>query len=87
MAAITTGKTRLFKALSDSTRLKLVEILLDGEKCACELPAMVGKAQPTVSLQLKKLHEAGVVSCRKDGVKSIYRVSDPKIKRLLEVVG
>jgi len=86
MAAITTGKTRLFKALSDSTRLKLVEILLDGERCACELPAMVGKAQPTVSLALKKLLEAGVVSCRKDGVKSIYRVSEPKAKKMLELV-
>jgi len=79
-------KTPLFKALSDPTRLRIVSILLKGERCACKLPAMVGKAQPTVSLQLKKLVASGVLSCRKDGVRAIYRVSDPRIKKLLELV-
>lgn len=78
--------TELFKALSDPTRLRIVEILLRGERCACELPAMLGKAQPTVSLQLKKLVAAGVLSFRKDGAKAIYSVSDPRAARLLEVV-
>lgn len=86
-ARAASGKTRLFKALSDATRLKIVEILLGGERCACELPAMVGKAQPTVSLALGKLLDSGIVSCRKDGVKSIYRVSEPKVKKMLELVG
>jgi ArsR family transcriptional regulator len=80
------GRIRLFKALSDGTRLKIVEILLKGERCACEIPKMVGKAQPTVSLQLKKLVRAGVLSCRKDGTKSIYRVSEQKVKKMLELV-
>ncbi|MEW6036448.1 MAG: metalloregulator ArsR/SmtB family transcription factor [Candidatus Micrarchaeota archaeon] len=80
-------KTLLFKALSDPTRLKMVMILLRGERCACELPALVGKAQPTVSLQLKKLVEDGVLSFRRDGKKVIYRVSNPKVARLLEAVG
>jgi ArsR family transcriptional regulator len=79
--------TRIFKALSDPTRLELVMILLKGERCACELPGMVGKAQPTVSLQLKKLRAARVLSCRRDGRKCIYRVSDPKVKRILEMIG
>ncbi|HSB47759.1 MAG TPA: metalloregulator ArsR/SmtB family transcription factor [Candidatus Bilamarchaeum sp.] len=81
------AKTSLFKALSDPTRLRIVEILLRGERCACELPEMLGKAQPTVSLQLKKLVGAGVLTFRKDGVKSIYSVSDPRAARLIEVVG
>jgi DNA-binding transcriptional ArsR family regulator len=76
----------VFRALSDPTRLKLVKILLKGERCACELPALVGKAQPTVSLQLKKLASAGVLSCRKEGTKSIYSVSDRRIPKLLEVL-
>jgi len=78
--------TRIFKALSDTTRLGLVMILLKGERCACELPEMVGKAQPTVSLQLKKLRAARILSCRKEGRKCIYRVSDPKVKRMLELI-
>ena len=80
------AKTSLFKALSDPTRLRIVEILLRGERCACELPSMLGKAQPTVSLQLKKLVGAGVLAFRKDGVKSIYRVADPRAAKLIEVV-
>jgi len=79
------SKTALFKALSDPTRLRIVEILLNGERCACELPDMVGKAQPTVSLQLKKLRAAGILSLRKEGAKSIYRVSEQRIRRMLEL--
>ncbi|VVC02750.1 Putative arsenical resistance operon repressor ArsR [Candidatus Bilamarchaeum dharawalense] len=78
---------KLFKALGDSTRFKLVKILIRGERCACELPRMVGKAQPTTSLQLKKLVSAGVLSCKKDGVKSIYKISNQKIAKLLKLVG
>jgi DNA-binding transcriptional ArsR family regulator len=48
---------------------------------------MVRKAQPTVSLQLKKLRTARILSCRKEGRKCIYRVSDQatvKIMRMME---
>ncbi len=76
----------VLKALSDSTRLHIVKILLSGERCACELPAMLGKAQPTVSLQLKKLAAAGILESRKEGVKCIYRVSDPRVGPLLEAL-
>ncbi len=75
---------RLLKALSDDTRLKIVKTLLRGERCACEIPKMVGKAQPTVSLALKKLRAAGVVACRRDGAKCIYRVCDPRVGRIME---
>jgi len=90
MTNISDGSTediRLFKALADPTRLHLVKILLNGERCACELPSMVGKAQPTVSLQLKKLVSYGCLSFRKDGVKVLYRITEPKIPRLIAVMG
>ena len=73
----------IFYALSDSTRLKIVKILLEGELCACRLPALVGRAQPTISLQLKKLVELGVIGNRRDGKKSIYFVKNLKIKKLI----
>ena len=74
----------IFYALSDSTRLKIVKILLKGELCACCLPSRVKRAQPTVSLQLKKLAELGVVGNRKEGKKSIYFVKNLKIRKLIE---
>ena len=73
----------LFESLGDMTRYKIVRILLVGERCACELPPLVGRAQPTVSLQLKSLVKSGILSVRKDGKKMIYRVSDVRVKKLL----
>ncbi len=76
----------ILKALGDRTRLNAVKILLEGERCACQLPDLLGKAQPTVSLQLKKLVAAGILESRKEGVKCIYRVSDPRVRPLLEAL-
>ncbi|MFA6530822.1 MAG: metalloregulator ArsR/SmtB family transcription factor [Candidatus Micrarchaeia archaeon] len=73
----------ILKALADRTRLSIVRTLLKGEMCACELPKLVGRAQPTVSLQLKKLVRAGILACRKDGTKMLYRVVNPKVAVIL----
>lgn len=73
----------VFRELGDETRFGLVSALLPGERCACELPALVKRAQPTVSLQLKRLVKAGVLSSRREGKKVIYWVSDARVKKLL----
>jgi len=73
----------IFKALGDKTRYKIVTALLDGERCACELPKIVKRAQPTVSLQLKYLSKAGIVSARRDGKKMIYKIVDKRVKFLV----
>lgn len=77
----------MFSALGDRTRFELVLALAKGEKCACELPAIVGRAQPTVSLQLKRLVEAGVLSSRKDGRKVLYRLSSVRVRAVLKAAG
>lgn len=73
----------LFKALGDETRYKLATALLAGERCACELPAIVRRAQPTVSLQLKYLLKAGILSSRRDGKKILYRLSSSRARSIL----
>lgn len=73
----------LFKALGDGTRHKIVSALLGGERCACELPAIVRRAQPTVSLQLKYLLKAGILSSRRDGKKMLYRVADARVRKMM----
>ncbi|MFH0927792.1 MAG: metalloregulator ArsR/SmtB family transcription factor [Candidatus Micrarchaeota archaeon] len=78
------GEEKVFLALADGTRLKIVKILLKGEQCACRLPSLVGRAQPTISLQLKKLFELGIIGNRKEGIKSIYFVKSRKIAKLIE---
>lgn len=74
----------IFRALGDETRFRIVSALLKGERCACELPPLVGRAQPTVSLQLKYLAGAGVLSARREGRKILYKISDARVRKLIE---
>lgn len=57
----------VFKALSDETRLKIVEMLSCGEMCACDILESFQITQPTLSYHMKNLTESGLVKSRKDG--------------------
>ncbi len=57
----------LFHALSDETRLCLVALLRDGERCVCELTDALETGQSRLSFHLRILREAGVVQDRRDG--------------------
>jgi len=61
------GLARVFQALSDPKRLRILEVLLDGECCVCDLAASVDVSQSLLSFHLRTLREAGLVSDRKDG--------------------
>ena len=65
---------RLFAALSDPTRLRLLLALRGGELCACQLIGLVGLAPSTVSKHLALLRDAGLVAARKDGRWVHYRL-------------
>ncbi len=58
---------QLFKALSDEKRLSILELLRDGEKCACVLIDYTNIAQSALSYHMKILLESGIVCCRHDG--------------------
>lgn len=57
----------LFKALGDENRLKIVDMLRDGELCACKLLEALGIGQPTLSHHMKILCATGLVKGRKEG--------------------
>ena len=57
----------LFHALSDETRLAVIDMLRDGERCVCELQDELGAAQSRLSFHLKVLKDAGFVNDRKEG--------------------
>lgn len=63
------------KALSDSNRLQIVEMLSEGEKCACRLLEQFQITQPTLSHHMKILCECGLVNVRKDGKWSHYSLN------------
>lgn len=57
----------LFHALSDETRLEIVQRLRTGEQCVCDLTGLLDAAQSRLSFHLKVLKDAGIVSDRRDG--------------------
>ena len=66
--------SRLFRALSDETRVRIVALLSHGELCVCHLEHALATAQPTVSRHLGILRSAGVVDSRRDGSWVYYRL-------------
>jgi ArsR family transcriptional regulator, arsenate/arsenite/antimonite-responsive transcriptional repressor len=64
----------LFHALSDATRLSILEMLRGGERCVCELQDELDAAQSRLSFHLRVLREAGLVADRKEGRWSYYRI-------------
>ena len=79
-------KAKVFKALADPVRLKIIEFLRDGEKCVCEIIPHVDVAQPLVSRHLKILRDSGLVRVRKEGNRRYYSVSDPKIFKIIDAI-
>ncbi len=67
---------RMFKALSDETRLRILCLLLEGELCVCDLMAVLQLPQSTVSRHLAYLKNSGWVDDRRCGVWMYYSISD-----------
>jgi ArsR family transcriptional regulator len=72
----------LFKALSDETRLKIVDMLSCGELCACDILEEFAITQPTLSYHMKMMTESGLVNGRKDGAWMRYTLNEPKLATL-----
>jgi len=79
-------KAKLFKALADPYRLKIIELLREGEKCVCEIFPHFGIAQPLASRHLKILKDCGLVKDRKDGNRRFYAITEPEIFEVLDAV-
>lgn len=75
----------LFKALAHPTRIQILELLRSGEKCVCEITPVLNNIQPNVSRHLAVLKKEGLVQSRKDGLKVIYRISDPKVFMVIDL--
>ena len=69
---------RVMKALSDPNRVKIVKMLEVKELCVCEITAVLGLAQSTVSKHLKILEDAELVDSCRDGAWVNYKLSDTK---------
>ena len=79
-SASLTHRARVFHALSDETRLAIVELLRGGERCVCDLQDALDAAQSRLSFHLKVLREAGLVRDRKEGRWSYYTLDAAGLK-------
>ena len=73
----------LFKMFGDSTRIKILSVLFDGEKCVQEISEATGASQSAVSHQLRLLKQARLVRARRQGKQVCYSLSDEHVKTIL----
>ena len=78
-------KAELFKALGHPARVRVLEVLVDGERTVGELQPLVGIESSHLSQQLGVLRRAGLVSARREGSSVHYTLRDPLVADLLAV--
>ena len=76
-------KAELFKALAHPARIRVLEILVSGERSVGELTPLVGIEASHLSQQLAVLRRARLVTSRKDGARVVYAIRDPALVELL----
>jgi len=74
-----------FKALGHPTRLKIVELLREGEKCVCEIIPALQLEQPNVSSHLAILRKEGILTAEKRGMNVIYACRNKDLYRLIDL--
>ena len=79
-------KAEVLKALAQPTRLKILELLRNGEKCICEIVPAINGEQSNISRHISLMQKSHLVTTRKDGVKVMVKVRDPKIFEILDSV-
>ena len=69
---------RVMKAVADGTRVKILKMLQQRELCVCEMRAVLGISQPSVSRHLRLLEDADLVRSQKDGMWNNFRLTRPE---------
>ena len=77
---------RWFHALADETRLQIIELLVEGEQCVCDLTDMLGCAQSRLSFHLKTLKDAGLVEDRREGRWIYYSLNSERVEEMQEFI-
>ncbi len=78
--------TRIFKALSDPTRLQIITQLMEHELCVHDITSLLGLTQPAISHHLRILRDLHLVRFRKEGRHAIYTLDDDHVHDLVQHV-
>jgi DNA-binding transcriptional ArsR family regulator len=77
-------QSRLFKALSDDSRIRMLKLLMLRRMCVCEIMAALEMTQPTASHHLVLLEKEGLLRRRKEGKWAYYSLANPKIVEVIK---
>ena len=83
MASVYEERAKIFKALCDERRLRILELLRGGEKCACILIDELGMPQSSLSYHMKILCDSGIVTSREEGKWTHYKISKQGIEKAI----
>ncbi|MCK5240322.1 MAG: winged helix-turn-helix transcriptional regulator [Candidatus Thorarchaeota archaeon] len=79
-------RSEFHKALSNPVRLKIVDFLVDGEQCQCDIFPYMGLSQSTVSAYLTQLVKADILNFRRDGTRKLYSIKDAQLRKMIEQI-
>jgi ArsR family transcriptional regulator len=86
LATVFEEQARVFKAFCDDNRLRILELLRSGEKCACVLIEKLDIGQSALSYHMKILVDSGVVESRQEGKWTHYKISEKGSLRALDLL-
>lgn len=76
----------MFKALSDETRLQIIDMLSEKELCACHILEKFNITQPTLSYHMKILKDGGIVNCSKNGSWMNYSLNEKVLDEMINLI-
>ena len=79
-----TGLAELYKGFSDSTRIKILYLLLQSELCVCDIAGILSMSQSAISHQLKVLKVLKLVTAKREGKAIIYSLADAHVHTIIE---
>jgi len=80
-------QSEILKAIAQETRLSILELLRDGERCVCEIFPAINQEQSNVSRHLNMMQKAGILTRRKDGLRIFYAVKHPEVLAIIDLAG
>ena len=86
MATVYEKRAKVFKALCDERRQRILELLHSGEKCACVLIDEMGMPQSSLSYHMKILCDYGIVTSREEGKWTHYQISRQGSEKAIELL-
>jgi ArsR family transcriptional regulator, arsenate/arsenite/antimonite-responsive transcriptional repressor len=84
--SVSSLRVKILSALSDPTRLQLLEFLSGGERCVCEILPAFQRSQSTISKHLNILYEADILERKVDGKRTVYCIKDPQVFEIIRMV-